>query len=147
MLGSSLRCLLFAGLCLSDPSDFVQKQFVIEDEGSPVLRRFNVTSPAQLGKTLSKALVRASCDRGSQLKISLALDPRPRCLACHPGPRRYLLPFQCHPITHQAAIRRLPGARLWVQSHSQYIGLEYVVLDLGLPFFVPPASRDPGLHL
>lgn len=64
MLGSSLRCLLFAGLCLSDPSDFVQKQFGFEDEGSPVLRRFNVTSPAQLGKTLSKALVRAPCDRG-----------------------------------------------------------------------------------
>ena len=64
MLGSSLRCLLVAGLCLSDPSDFVQKQFVVEDEGSPVLRRFNVTSPAQLEKTLSKALVRAPCDRG-----------------------------------------------------------------------------------
>jgi len=56
MFGSFLRCLLFAGLCLSDPPKFSQKQFVFEDEGSAVLRRFNVTSPAQLEKTLNKAL-------------------------------------------------------------------------------------------
>lgn len=62
MFGSSLRCLLFAGLCLSDK--FAQKEFDFEDGGSPVLRRFSVTSPTQLEKTLSKALVRTPCVRG-----------------------------------------------------------------------------------
>ena len=58
MFGNKLRCLLFSGLCLSDLSSFAGDQFVIEDEGSPVLRRFNITSPAQLEKTLRKAQVR-----------------------------------------------------------------------------------------
>ena len=63
MFGSSLRCLLFAGLCLNDPSGFSQEQVVFENEGSPVLRRFNVTSTTQLEKTLSKAQVRTPCVR------------------------------------------------------------------------------------
>ena len=63
MFGSSLRCLLFAGLCLNNPSKFSQEQFDFENEGSPVLRRFNVTSPVQLEKALGKALVRIPCVR------------------------------------------------------------------------------------
>ena len=57
MLGSTLRCLLFAGLCLSDPHSFAEDQVIFEAKGSPVLRRFNVASPAQLEKTLVKAQV------------------------------------------------------------------------------------------
>jgi hypothetical protein len=30
MFGSSLRCLLFAGLCLNDPSDFIQEQLSLK---------------------------------------------------------------------------------------------------------------------
>ena len=58
MFGNTLRCILFASLCLRDPSSFVGDQVVFEAEGSPVLRRFNITSPTQLEKTLGKALVR-----------------------------------------------------------------------------------------
>lgn len=61
---TSLRCLLFAGLCLGDPSKLAREQVVFQNEGSPVLRRFNVTSPTQLEKTLSKALVRTPCVEG-----------------------------------------------------------------------------------
>jgi extracellular matrix protein 14 len=57
MFGNTLRCLLFASLCLSDISHLhlAGNQAVLEPEGSPVLRRFNVTSPAKLEKALSKA--------------------------------------------------------------------------------------------
>ena len=61
MFGSTLRCLLFAGLCLSDSYNFPEDQVFFEAQGSPVLRRFNLSSPAQLEKTLNKARVRTQC--------------------------------------------------------------------------------------
>ena len=58
MFGNGLGCLLFAGLCLSNPSSSAKDQTVFDVGGSPVLRRFNITSPTQLEKTLNKAQVR-----------------------------------------------------------------------------------------
>lgn len=55
MFGTTLRSLFFAGLCLSDPNNFSEDQFVLEAKGSPVLRRFNVSSHTELEKTLAKA--------------------------------------------------------------------------------------------
>lgn len=60
MFGKSLRCLLTPALCLSVARD----QFVFEEGGSPVLRRFNVTSSSQLDNALSKALVGTPCVMG-----------------------------------------------------------------------------------
>jgi len=67
MFGNSLRCLLFTSLCLSDPYRFAGDQVAFEDEGTPVLRRFNLTSPAQLEKTLGKAQVRTPRARVSEI--------------------------------------------------------------------------------
>ena len=58
MFGSTFRSLLLAGLCLSDSQNFAEDQVVVEPKGSPVLRRFNFSSPTQLQKTLDKAQVR-----------------------------------------------------------------------------------------
>ena len=64
MFGKSLRCLLTSGLCFSGSSKVASDQFVFEEEGSPVLRRFNVTSSSQLDNALSKALVGTPCATG-----------------------------------------------------------------------------------
>ncbi|KAF9787846.1 peptidase M14 [Thelephora terrestris] len=55
MFGSTFRSLLLAGLCLSDSQNLAEDQVVVEPKGSPVLRRFNFSSPTQLQKTLDKA--------------------------------------------------------------------------------------------
>ena len=60
MLGSTLSCLLFAGLCLGDSYNLPEDQAFFEGKGSPVLRRFNISSPIQLEKVLHKAQVRPS---------------------------------------------------------------------------------------
>jgi hypothetical protein len=58
MFGNAFGCLLFASLCLNGPFNSAGNQISFQTEGTPVLRRFNVTSPTQLEKTLDKALVR-----------------------------------------------------------------------------------------
>jgi len=147
MFGNKLRCLLFASLCLKDPYGFGGDQFVIEDEGTPVLRRFNLTSTTELEKALGKAQVRTPRVGVSDiLKITLGLESWPRCLARYPRPHRYLLPLQLDSITHQATIRGLPDARFPAPPSGWSNNLEYIVLRFGLPFLVPPAFGDPGLH-
>jgi len=147
MFGTTLRCILFAGLCLSDPSSFAGDQVALEAEGSPVLRRFNVTSPTQLEKALGKALVRAPCGQVSDMfKINFILESWPRYLASYPDPRRYLLPLQLDSIAYQVAIRRLPDARLSTHPSTQLNDLEHVLLNLDLPLFVSHPSGDPGLR-
>lgn len=147
MFGNKLRCLLFAGLCLKDPYGFGGDQFVIEEEGTPVLRRFNLTSPAQLEKTLGKAQVRTPRVGASDiLKITLGLESWSRCLARYPRPHRYLLSLQLDWIAHQAAIRGLPDARLPTPPSGRSNDVEYIVLGFGLPLLVSPAFGDPGLH-
>lgn len=113
MFGSSLRSLLFAGLCLSDACNIAEDQIVFEAKGSPVLRRFNVSSHAQLKKTLDKAQVRTPCVATSDtLMISFVLEQRPRCVAGYPDSRRYLLPLQLNSSTLQVTVRGLPGPRV-----------------------------------
>lgn len=63
MFGSTFRSILFAGLCLSDSQNLAEDQVVLGGGGSPVLRRFNLSSPTQLKKTLEKAQVRNPCAR------------------------------------------------------------------------------------
>ena len=148
MFGNKLRCLLFASLCLKDPYGFGGDQFIIEDEGTPVLRRFNLTSPAQLEKTLGKAQVRTSRTGVSDiLKITLGLGSWSRCMARCPGPHRYLLPLQLDSIAHHVTVRGLSDARLPTSPSGWSNNLEYVVLRFGLPLLVPSAFGDPGLHL
>jgi len=147
MFGNKLRCLLFASLCLKDPYGFGGDQFVFEDEGTPVLRRFNFTSPAQLEKTLGKAQVRTPRVGVSDvLKITLGSELWSRCLARYPGPHRYLLPLQLDSIAHHATVRGLPDAQLPTPPSGRSNGLEYIVLRFRLPLLVSPAFGDPGLH-
>lgn len=146
MFGSAFRSLLFAGLCLSDSHNFAEDQVVFEASGSPVLRRFNLSSPTQLEKTLNKAQVRTLCpDISDMLMISFILAPRPRCMASYPDPRRYLLPLQFNPTTHQVTFRGLPGPRLRAHPDSQFHEQEYNqlghdILQFYLSLVVSPAS-------
>lgn len=113
MFGKSLRCLLTSGLCFSGSSKVTSDQFVFEEEGSPVLRRFNVTSSSQLDNALSKALVGTPSVTGfGRTQDNSTLELWSRYLASYPGPHRCLLSLQRHPIAYQVTVRGLPGARL-----------------------------------
>ena len=152
MFGSTLRSLLFAGLCSSVSCNIAEDQIVFEAQGSPVLRRFNVSSHAQLKKTLDKAQVRTPCVGTSDtLMMSPILELRPRCLASYPNPRRYLLPLQFNSSTHQATVRGLPGPRLRAYSDRQFNEREssrlgHVILQFDLPFVLSSAFRDRNFH-